>query len=78
MKIKLTKVFSRKNSKTDVTFEKIMKMLRYIGLSLDLMVIERKLWREFPDRMYKINQHRRKRILKEELEKFQKSNNLNH
>lgn len=76
MKLKLTKLFSRKNSKADETFKRIMKKLRYIGLTMDLMILEGKLWREFPDRMYKISQDRRKRILREELEKFQKFNKL--
>ncbi|MEK7572862.1 MAG: hypothetical protein AAB531_00400 [Patescibacteria group bacterium] len=77
MKLKILRLFKKPKDKTDATFKRIMKMLRYIGWTLDLMVIEKKLWREFPDRMYKISQDRRKRILKEELEKFLKSD-LNH
>ncbi len=76
MKLKLAKTFSRKNNKTDNTFKRIMKTLRYIGLTLDLMIIEKRLWREYPDRMYKRRQDLRKRILKEELGKFQRSNKL--
>jgi len=78
MKLKILRLFKKPKDKTDETFDKIFKMLRYIGLTMDLMILEGKLWKEFPERMYKISQHRRKRILKEELEKFQKSNNLNH
>ena len=76
MKFKIPKLFKHSKNRTDEKFDKIFKVLRYIGLSLDLMVIERKLWREFPDRMYEISKNKRKRILKEELEKFQKSNKL--
>ncbi len=76
MKFKILKLFKHPKNKTDKKFDKIFKMLRYIGLSLDLMVIERKLWREFPDRMYEISKKQRKRILKEEIEKFQKFNKL--
>lgn len=78
MKLKIPRLFKKPKNEADKKFNEILKLLRYIGLSLDLMVIERKLWREFPDRMYKISMNKRKRILKEELERFQKSNNLNH
>lgn len=78
MKLKLTKLFNRINSKSDETFKRIMKKLRYIGLTLDLMVIEKRLWREFPDHMYKKRQEINKRIFEEEFKRFQKFQNPNN
>jgi len=70
MKFKISKLFKQPKNEADKTFDKILKILRYIGLTLDLMVIERKLWREFPDQMYERNQKNKRRILKEEIENF--------
>lgn len=72
MKFKIPKLFKHPKHGMNKKFDEIFKKLRYVGLTLDLMVIEKKLWREFPDRMYKISKDRRKRILREELEKLQK------